>query len=314
MTLRTGKILPARTSRGVVVISTDISADSALDAKRVRHASSPHVVAFMGKGGSAKTTSAAALAEAFARRDLRVLLVDLDVQTSLSDWLAPPNRRLGVAECLLQNISLADAKVTLRRNLDLLPGLPAATHNLERNIEARPRRREDLLVDWVRANAYGYDYVVLDTPRGLAGGLNINALEAADSVIIPTELSGMGLDAARELINFVALTAEARERPDLLTGILPTRVTRTRLAASSLAAFEDYGRPVLTPIPAATAAGEAVTLRLLLADYAPDSPATVAYNDVATHMTGLEAPLEVPKGKEKKKKGKKGKNKKGKNS
>lgn len=298
----------------MVVINTDIYAERTLDADSARQTSTTRVVAFMGKGGSAKTTSSAALAEAFARRNLCVLLIDLDVQTSLSDWLAPPNRRLGVAECLLHNVSLDDAKVVLRPNLDLLPGLPAATHDLERTIEARLRRREDLLVDWVRANAYGYDYVVLDTPRGLAGGLNVNALEAADSVIIPTELSGMGLDAARELINFVDLTAQARERPDLLAGILPTRVTRTRLAASSLAAFEDYGRPVLTPIPAATAAGEAVTLRLLLADYAPDSPATVAYNDVATHMTGREAPLEVPKSKEKKKKGKKGKNKKGKNS
>lgn len=270
------------------------------------------VLALLGKGGSAKTTSTASLGDAIARRGYRVLLMDLDVQTSLSDWLAPRSRSLGVYDCVLEGAETARAVVELRPGLHLLPGTPDRTLLLERHIEARPRRREEVISTWISQAAQDYDIVVMDTPRGLAGPLSLNALEAADAVVLPVEPAGMGLDALREQVVLVEAIAEERRRPGLLAGVLPTRVTRTNIAAVSLDAMAAAGLRVLPGIPASTVAAEAVTARMLLADYAEDSPATGAYDEVAAALTGIELPEDQRPGakKKSKKKRKKAKGKK----
>lgn len=245
---------------------------------------SAHTIALLGKGGSAKTTTSAAVADAFARRGQRTLLVDLDVQTSLSDWLAPRDRAHDVRDVVLGQCTLEDAGVALRDNLTLLPGIPDHVLLLERTIEARPRRREEVIAQWLSTVDDHYDVVILDTPRGLGGTLSLNALEAADRVIVPLDPTGMGLEALRELIALIEAVGEERGNSALLAGVLPTRVTRTRMASMAIDAVSERGWPLLTSIPSATAVAEAVTMRQLLWDYAPDSPAVEAYEAVTDQL------------------------------
>lgn len=267
------------------------------------------VLTLVGKGGSAKTTSAAALGDAIARRGYRVLMLDLDVQTSLTDWLAPRRRTGAVQSCVMDDADLASSVVQLRPELHLLTGTTETTLTLERHIESRGRRREDVISAWLERSAHDYDIVVMDTPRGLLGGLSINALEAADLVILPAEPAGMGMDALRSQIALVQEVADERGLPGLLAGVLPTRVTRTNLAAATIEMMRSADTRVLTPIPSSTAAAEAVVMRQLLADYSPDSPAALAYDEVAEILTGVALPDDQRPGakKKSKKKRKKGK-------
>ena len=268
------------------------------------------VLALLGKGGSAKTTSTATLGDAIARRGYRVLLIDLDVQTSLSDWLAPPGYAGAVQACVMDGADLASSVVRLRPGLHLLTGTPDTTVKLEQHIDSRTWRREEVLSGWLGQAAQDYDIVVMDTPRGLAGGLNINALAAADVVVLAAEPAGMGMDALREQVTLVNHIAAERNVPGLLAGVLPTRVTRTNLASATIEMMSAANLHVLPPIPSSTAAAEAVTLRQLLADYAPESPAALAYDSVAQALTGVELPEDQQrhakkKSKKKRKKGKK---------
>lgn len=270
------------------------------------------VITLIGKGGSAKTTSTASIGDAIARRGQRVLLVDLDAQSSLSDWLARRRQGPSLYESVVDGVPLADVRIRLRDDLDLVPGAASTTVLLERFIENRPRRRETVIATWLEEQAQDYDLVVLDTPRGLAGPLSLNALEAAEGVIVPLDPGGMGLNALAEQVRLVNLVGEERQAPHLLLGVLPTRVPRTNVAAAAVELVGERGLRVLPGIPSATAAAEAVVVGELLADYAPKSPAVEAYNRVADVLTGLPRPPVVEKSRKKKDKDKKAKKKKGK--
>jgi chromosome partitioning protein len=243
------------------------------------------VLALLGKGGTAKTTSAASLADCFSRRGLQVLVVDLDVQTSLTDWLAPSDERsVDGTNVILGEAKLAEAAVPLTDTLTLLPAVAANMLRLEQTIEKIPRRREAVLATWA-AKQTGFDLIVLDTPRGLAGALSINALEAADSVVIPLDPAGMGLDALWEQLELVEVFAGDRGVSQLLSGVLPTRVPRTNMASLAISEVDSSKYPLLPSVPAATAVAEAVSARQLIATYAPNSPAVAAYETVADALS-----------------------------
>lgn len=244
------------------------------------------VLGLLGKGGTGKTTSAAALGHAYARRGHRVLLVDLDAQTSLTDWLAGGRRDVDVADVVQGEKALDEALVQVADGLDLLPGNAGATVMLERFIESRPRRREEVIAGWL-SGVKGYDLVVLDTPRGLGSMLSVNTVEASDAVVVPAELSGMSLDALRQLVEFVREVGEQRGRPGLLAGILPTRVPRTRLAAAARESIETAGLPVLHDVPGSTRVAEAVAVRRLPADYDRRNAAVEAYELVADQLSSM---------------------------
>lgn len=257
------------------------------------------VIAVIGKGGSGKTTSAAAIADEISQTG-RVLLVDLDTQPSLSDWLASQRAVDGTLDAcgaILGSEDTSEVIVPLRRSqgahLDLIPVSNARALELEKAIEKRARKRELVVSDWLdqfrgdeeTGKEDLYDTVVLDTPRGLGGPLSLNALEAATGVLIPLDPSGMGLDALREQVAIVQQLGEERGL-DLLAGVMPTRVPRTSLASAVIDTVEEEGLPMLPAIPSATAVAEAVSVRKLLRDYAPKSPAAKAYRQAAKELLG----------------------------
>jgi chromosome partitioning protein len=184
------------------------------------------------KGGVGKTTSAVHLADGLARfGDRRVLLVDLDAQghcrRSLAERIQPaPTGLRGLSEILLadggSSDQLLDAVVpTALPGLDLVPADPELTE-AEGRI-AQKIGKELLLRDALSITRTHYDTIVLDCPPN-EGNLTLNALLAADSVLVPTDLSPLAVDGADTLLSMV-MTIHRRlgHRLDVL-GILLTRV------------------------------------------------------------------------------------------
>lgn len=140
------------------------------------------------KGGTGKTTTAAALAQAAATDGRKVLAVDMDAQANLSFFLGADRNAPGAYE-MLHGTPAASVIQQTNQRIDTIAGSPdLATEKTERQ---SARRLEKALAP-VLAN---YDLIVIDTPPEM-GELTFNALQAADSLIItlgtePGSLQGL---------------------------------------------------------------------------------------------------------------------------
>lgn len=233
------------------------------------------------KGGVAKTTTAINLGAALALKGKKVLLVDLDPQCSLTETLYAGETE-GTVLTSMQGGKLLNP-LKIKENLWLVPSdknLNAAEIMLSSMKGAQILLRNILL-----PVKHSYDYILLDTPpsRGL---VTVNALAAADSVIIPTLaeiLSVRGMKDMNELISMVRdkinpglrieglllvifgdRTGAARKTAVYIEGIaqfLETRVFRTRIRKNvTVVESQMAGTDIFAENPAANAAKDYMAL------------------------------------------------------
>lgn len=189
----------------------------------------PRVIAVTNqKGGVGKTTTAISLSAILAGEH-RVLLIDLDPQANASVGLGNPARdgSGGTYAILLGESSLPDAvSATDLPNLRLLSGdsdLAGAELDLAATTKREFRLRHALLHDdWAGANL---DYILIDCPPSL-GLLTLNALVAADSVVIPLQCEFFALDGLRKIIATMDRVRRSLNPPLRLDGILLTMFDR----------------------------------------------------------------------------------------
>jgi chromosome partitioning protein len=238
------------------------------------------------KGGVAKTTTVVSLAAALAEHRLRVLLVDLDAQACLtfSTGVDADDVEAGVFEVLLGKAQPADVLVALEDGTDLLPAtidLSAA----EAALLDVPDR--ELVLRGVLAGLReGYDVVLIDCSPSL-GVLTINALAAADEVMVPMQCEMLSHRGVGQLLDTVADVTRLLNPGLKVRGLLPTMYDpRTGHARAVLADVgKRYRVPVLRPpIPRSVRFAEAPASGLSILSTSSRSAGAAAYRELAAGL------------------------------
>ncbi|MDV3221069.1 ParA family protein [Intrasporangium sp.] len=244
------------------------------------------------KGGVAKTTSVASLGAAFVELGRRVLLIDLDPQACLTFSLGidPDSVETSIHEVLTQDAPIADAVLHCEEGLDLVPSTIDLA-GAEAMLLPRPGREYVLRTALERAlddeaGGAAYDVILIDCSPSL-GVLTLNALTAADGLIVPMPAEMLSHRGVGQLLDTVADVQRILNRDLEVIGILPTLYDgRSRHAREVLADVgERYGVAVLDPpIPRTIRFAEAPAVGRSILSTARSSKGATAYREVAAAL------------------------------
>ncbi len=243
------------------------------------------VIAFANqKGGVAKTTTTLNLAAALGEEGHRVLCVDMDPQGNLtmSQGINPDTLTKSMFDVLVHGMSIRE--VTRRREVDVacssidLAGAEIAMSMMigrERSLQRALREVQE-----------DYDFVCIDTPPSL-GLLTVNALTAADKVIVPVQCEYLSMRGLLQLQNTLQMIRE-NLNPDVdIEGILPTLVdSRTIHAKEALEILEEnFGdRVFASRIRKTVRFAEAPVKGMSVLRYEPDGAAAESYRQLAQEV------------------------------
>jgi chromosome partitioning protein len=248
---------------------------------------SPLIIAVANqKGGVAKTTTVVSLGAALVEMGYRVLVVDLDPQGCLTFSLGhdPEQLELSLHDVLLGRVSASLAVIPTEDGPDLLP----ATIELAGADASLLMRtgREYVLKDALDSVAAAYDVVLLDCSPSL-GVMTVNALTAADEVLIPLQCETLAHRGVGQLIDTIGEVRRRTNRDLTVLGLLPTLYDgRTNHARAVLADVgERYDMKILEPpIPKSIRFAEAPAAGRSVLSTARGSNGSQAYRDHAQQL------------------------------
>ena len=245
------------------------------------------------KGGVGKTTTTINLAASLRASEQTVLLIDLDPQGSATLGCGVDKHSLvcSINDVLLHDCTVEQACLTVANGFDLIPAngdLTVAEVALMSKVH-----REGFLAQALRSVSERYDYIVIDCPPAL-NTLTLNALVAADSVLIPMQCEYLAMEGLVALLGTIEQVRMALNPRLKLEGILRTMYdARSRLCTEvSRQLLEHFVEKVYkTVIPRNVRLAEAPSHGLTALQYAKNSAGSASYMVLAAEIINR---LEVP--------------------
>jgi chromosome partitioning protein len=245
----------------------------------------PDVIAFANqKGGVAKTTTTLNLAVAFAESGYRVLCIDLDPQGNLtmSQGIDPDKVEYSLYDVLVNDMPISE--IIVKREIDIaVASIDLAGAEIAMSTKIG---RERTLEKALKEVAADYDFVCIDTPPSL-GLLTINALTAANKVIVPVQCEYLSMRGLVQLQNTLRMIQENLNPDVRIEGILPTMLdTRTIHAKEAVEILEEnFGDLVFkSRIRKAIKFAEAPVKGASVLKYDSESSAASYYRDLAKEV------------------------------